>query len=81
MGRQPTANYGAGLDDAENQKIISQQSLRSKIPGLWINKYLNTDAKCNLRDFRNKYTFNTQDYGSEMFFVIVKMARTDTLAG
>ena len=49
--------------------------------GLCIKNSLTTDTKCKLRDFRSAYTFNTQDDGDIMFFVIVKMVWHDTHAG
>ena len=73
LGRHPSENYSAGLDDAQKQAIIAQQSLRSKMLVLWINNYMNIDAKRKLNDFKYAYTFNYQYYGVEMFFVIVKM--------
>ena len=60
--------------------IISQKSLRSNIISLWIKNSLNTDAKRKLRYFKTSYTYNNQDYGSVMFFVVVKMVRPDTHA-
>ena len=81
MGSYPTANYTSGLDDAEKQAIIAQQLLRYKTIGLFIKNYLNTDAKRKLRVSRSGYTYNNQDDGAAMFFVIVKMVRPDTCAG
>ena len=49
--------------------------------GLWINNSLTTDAKLKLRDLRSAYTFNTQDDGYEILFVIEKIARPDTRSG
>ena len=73
LGRHPTANYAEVLDDAYKQAVVYQQSIRSKILGLWIKNYLTTDAKCKLRDFKSVYTSNPQDDGAVMFFVIVKI--------
>ena len=81
IGAPPTENYAAGLDFAENQVAISQQHLRSRMFGLWIKNYTSDDAKGKLRAFRSSYTLNTQYYGSEMFFVIVKMVRPDKCTG
>ena len=81
LGCHPTADYGAAPDAPEKQAIIAQQRLRSKILGLWINNLLTTDAKHKLRAFRNAHTFNNQDYGDEMFFVVVKMVLPDTQTG
>ena len=78
MGRHPTADYGAAPDDPEKQAIISQQSVRYKIIGIWNNNFLNNDDKYKLRTLRTAYTFNNQDDGSGMFFVIVKMVCPDT---
>ena len=81
LGRHPTENYAAVLDDAANQAVIAKQRLRSKILGLWIKNSLKTNDKRSLRDFKSVYTFNTQDYGAAMLFVIIKMVRPDTRAG
>ena len=73
LGRHPTANYSEVLDDAQKQAIISQHHLRSNILGLCINKDFTTDSKRKLRAFRYSYTFNTQDDGSVMSFLIFLM--------
>ena len=78
LGRHPTANYAAGLDDLVKQSIFSQQLLMSKILVLWIENSFATDVKRKLRAFRSAYTFNTQYDGATMFFAIVKMVRPDT---
>ena len=78
LGCHPIANYAAGLDDTEEQSIITQQRLRSNIIFLWIKNSLTTDTKRKLRAFNYAYTFNTQDDGAAMFFVIFKMVRPDT---
>ena len=49
--------------------------------GLCIKDYLKTDAKRKLRAFRSEYTFNNQDDGAVIFFVILKMVRPDTHTG
>ena len=49
LGCHPTENYGAALDDPAKQSIISQQHLRSKMIGLYINNLLKTDSKRKLR--------------------------------
>ena len=49
--------------------------------GLWINNSLTTDIKLKLRDLRYAYTFNTQDDGYEILFVIEKIAIPDTRSG
>ena len=72
LGIHPTAIYEAGLDDPQNQAIISQQRLRSKMLGLWIKNYLAAYSKHNIRTFRYTYTFNNQDDGSAMFLSFVK---------
>ena len=73
LGHQPTENYAPGFDDAYKQEVISQQHLRSKMLSLFIKKSFTTVSKRKLRDFRSAYTLNTQDYGSTIFFVIVKI--------
>ena len=45
LGRHPTANDAAGLDDAAKQALIAQQRLMSNMLGLRINKSLTIDAK------------------------------------
>ena len=47
---------------------------------MWIKNSLTTDFKYKLRYFKTSYTYNNQDYGSVMFFVVVKMVRPDTHA-
>ena len=42
---------------------------------------MNTDDKRKLRDFKYVYTFNSQDDGATIIFVIVKMVRPDTRTG
>ena len=81
LGRHPTANHGEVLDNPESQAVISQQLRRSYIIGLFMKNYITTDAKRKLRAFRSEYTFNTQDDGSEMLFVVLKMVQPDTCAG
>ena len=49
--------------------------------GLWINKSMTTNVKRKLRDFKSAYTFNAQDYGAAMLFVIVKIVQPDTCSG
>ena len=48
---------------------------------LWINNLLITDATRTLMDFSFAYTFNTQEDGVAMFFVVVKMLQPDTCTG
>ena len=48
--------------------------------GLYIKNSLTTDANCKIRDFKSAYTFNAQDDGAAMFFVVVKMVQPDTRA-
>ena len=48
--------------------------------GLWIQNYLTIYEKRKLRDFKFAYTFNDQDDGAAMLFVIVKMVQPDTRA-
>ena len=81
LGLHPTANCASGLDDADKQAVIAQQRLRSKVLGLWINNSLNTNDNHKSRDLDSAYTLNDQDYGSAMFFIIVKMVRPDTRTG
>ena len=81
LGRHPTGNYAAGLDDAEKHSIIAQQRLRSNMIGLWINNYLITDAKRKFRDFNSTYIFNFQVDGSAMSFFILEMVRPGTHIG
>ena len=50
----------------------------AKMIVLWINKFLANDSKHKLRAFRTAYTFDDQDYGVAMLFVIIKMVRPDT---
>ena len=78
LGCLPTAYYGASPDDAEKQVLISQQRIKSKILGLWINNYLTTETKIKLRYFIYSYKFNSQDDGDAMFFVVVKILCPDT---
>ena len=81
MGCNPTSDYAAQIYDAQKQAIISHKRLRSKMLGLWIKNSLPTDNKRKLRYLNSAYTFNNQDDGAAMFFVIVKMVRPDTRAG
>ena len=74
LGRHPTADYGSAPYYPVKQLIITQQCLRYKVLGLWINYLLTTDYKLKLRDFRTSYTFNNQDDRAVIFF-IVKMVR------
>ena len=76
LGRLPTAYFEAAPDDVAKQTLISQQRLRKKNLGLWINSSLTTYAKLKLRAFRSSYTFNSQDYLSAMLFVVIKMVLT-----
>ena len=48
--------------------------------GLCINNSLTTNDKRKLRAYKSSYTFNAQDDGDEMFFVIVKFLQPDTCA-
>ena len=48
---------------------------------LWINKSMTTDPKHKLRTFKSLHTYNKQDDGAAMFFVIVKMVCPDKRAG
>ena len=50
----------------------------SKILFLYINNSLATDDNRKLRDFMSAYTFNAQDDGTAMLYVIIKMVRLDT---
>ena len=52
LERLPTEYYGAAPDYGAKQALISQQHLRSKIMGLWINNFLTTEDKRKLRAFR-----------------------------
>ena len=81
LGRHPTQNYAAGIYGAEKKARIAHQRLRSKMVGLCIKSSLTTDDKRKLRAFKSAYTFNTQDYGAEMLFVILKTVQLDTRAG
>ena len=81
MGRISTADYVSAPDDTAKQTLISQQRLRSKILVLWINNYLTTESKINLKAFGTSYNFNNQYYRAEMFLVIVKIVHPDTRAG
>ena len=75
LGHHTIADYGATANNAENQSIIAEQILRYKMLGLWIKNSLNNSAKRKLRDFKSTYTFNTQDDGVKMFFVVVRMVQ------
>ena len=81
LGSHPISNYGVEIYNSEKKAAIAQQRLRSKMIGLWIKNSLTTDDKCKLRDFRSAYTFNIQDDGAAMFFVIIKIVQPDTRAG
>ena len=81
LGRHPTENHEAGLDDPQNWAIIDQQRLSSNVLGIWIDKSLTTYAKRKLRAFRSAYNFNNQYYGSAIIFVIVKKVPPDIWAG
>ena len=81
LGQDPTENYVAGLHNSQKQAIISQQSLRSNMIGILIKNSLNTDSKLKLRSFRSAYTFNNQDDRAKMFFVILKMVRSEKRSG
>ena len=48
---------------------------------LWIRNSLNTDGNRNGRSFNDSYTLYSQDYGATMFFVVLNMVLSDTLAG
>ena len=52
LWRHPTENYAAGLDDASKQAIITQQCIRSKILGIFINNYLTSDSKKKVKLFQ-----------------------------
>ena len=77
----PTADYGAAANFPSKKLIISQQRLKSKNLSLWIKNSLTTDEKHKLRAFKTSYTYNNQDDGATIFFVIVKFYRPDTCAG
>ena len=47
----PASDYGAAEDVPENQEIIAQQRLRSKILSLCIKNSLATDDKLKIRAF------------------------------
>ena len=81
LGCNPTSDYAAQIYDAQKQAIISHKRLRSKMLGLWIKNPLTTNAKRKLMDLNFTYTFNAQDDGVAMFFVIVKMVQPDTREG
>ena len=81
LGRYSTENHGSGLYDTEKQAIIDQQRLRPNIIGLSIRNSLSTDSKRKLRLFNYAYNFNTQDDGTTMLFVIIKMVRPDAHTG
>ena len=57
-GRHPTANYWSGINDPVKQAAIYRNHFRNKIIGLYTKKYLTTNDKRKLRDFRSAYTFN-----------------------
>ena len=78
MGHQPTENYRAGLDDPDNQAMIYQHNLRSKMIGICINNLLTTDAKQKLKALSTAYNLSNKYDGDGMFFVIVKMVQPDT---
>ena len=80
MGCHPIVDYGVAVYTGEKQALIYQQHLSSKILILWIKNSLTTDAKLELRAYKNSYAYNNQNYGAAMFFVIVKMVRPDTCA-
>ena len=80
-GATPTSNYSSGLDDTSKQAVISQQRLRSNMLVLYIKNSLATDSKRKLRAFNYVYTFNAQDGGAAMLFIIVKMMRPDSRSG
>ena len=75
----PTEYYGLAADDAETEAIITQQHLRSNMIGLWIKNSLTNYEELKLRELRSAYTFNNQDDGYAMLFIIVKIVQPDTL--
>ena len=81
MGRHPTVDYLPTEDVHTNKLIIAQQHLRSNMISLCIKKPLTSDTKFKLRYFKTSYTYNNQDYGSAMFFVIVNFVCPDTHEG
>ena len=81
LGCHPTSYYGSEADNATNKEIIYQQRLRYKMLNLYIKNSLKTDAKHKLRAFNTPYTYNNQDYGATIFFVIVKIVHPNTRAG
>ena len=80
MGYQPTSDYEVAPDDDSKQALIYQRYLRSNILSLWNKNLLATDAKHKLRAYKTSYSYNSQDDGAVMFFVIVKMVHPDTLS-
>ena len=81
LGRHPTENYAAGLDDAAKQAVMAKKRLRSKMLGIRTKNSMTTYDKRKLRAFKSVYNLNAQYDGAVMFFVIVKRTRPDTCAG
>ena len=78
LGRHPILDYGTAVENPDNHLIVSQQRIRYKMLSLWIKTLLATGAKLKLRAFKTSYTYNNQDNGAEMLFVVVKIVRPDT---
>ena len=81
LGRCSAENYRAGIYEPEKHVVISQQQVSYTMLVQCIKNSLTTYDKRKLRSFRSAYTFNTQDDGDSMFFVVVKMLPPDTRAG
>ena len=73
MWCHPIADCVLAPYDASKKALIAQQNSRSNVIILCINNSLTTDVKFNLRANNTLYAYNSQDDGSAMFPVIVKM--------
>ena len=81
LGSHTTADYGSSADVTAKQAIIYQQRLSSNILGIYVKNSLTNDDKRKWSTFKTSYTYNNQDDGYTMSFVIVKMVHPDTCAG
>ena len=79
MGHNPVTDYGIESENTANQLIFAQKRLISNMLSLWIKKSLTTYAKLKLRASKISYTYNNQDDGYAIFFVIIKMVCLGTL--
>ena len=81
LGHHPTSDYEVSSDISAKQALIYQERLRYKMISLWIKNSLTKDEKRKLRSYKISYSYNRQDDGSTIFFVILTMAIPNTRTG